>query len=72
MAAENFRHDPAIDRLNTMRESAHMFFKWNRRTVTTTLVGFVVVPVALYYSLAVTQDRWKWTGKRKGESLTEN
>ncbi|EAU88126.1 hypothetical protein CC1G_03798 [Coprinopsis cinerea okayama7 len=69
MAAENFRHDPAIDRFNSMRENAYLNFRWTRKTVTTAVIGFIVVPVAIYYGTVASTNRWNWNGKRKGEPL---
>ncbi|TFK26402.1 hypothetical protein FA15DRAFT_667493 [Coprinopsis marcescibilis] len=72
MANESFKHDPAIDRFNAMREGAYLNFKWTRKTVTTAVIGFIVFPTALYYMTARTHNRWNWTGKRKGEPLAIN
>ncbi|KAJ2930093.1 hypothetical protein H1R20_g7034, partial [Candolleomyces eurysporus] len=69
MAHENFTHDPAIDRFNTMRESVYLKFKWTRKTVVTSVLGFIVVPGLLYYTTVKTNQRWNWNGKRKGEPL---
>ena len=36
------------------RESAYLNFKWTRKTVTTSVVGFIVVPAILYYATVKT------------------
>ncbi|KAF5324649.1 hypothetical protein D9611_004383 [Ephemerocybe angulata] len=70
MAHENFKHDPAIDRFNAHRESVYLKFRWTRTTVTTAVLGFIVVPGLLYYTAAKTNQRWNFNGKLKNESLS--
>ena len=45
---EVLRHDPAIERWATMRESTLAHFKWNPRTVGMSILWGVVVPVGIY------------------------
>ncbi|KAG2020648.1 hypothetical protein CC2G_005960 [Coprinopsis cinerea AmutBmut pab1-1] len=52
-----------------MRENAYLNFRWTRKTVTTAVIGFIVVPVAIYYGTVASTNRWNWNGKRKGEPL---
>jgi hypothetical protein len=33
----------------SQRENAYLNFRWTRKTVTTAVIGFIVVPVAIYY-----------------------
>ena len=41
-------HDSAIDRWGAMRENTLKHFRWNKRTVTASLVWGLVVPLAMY------------------------
>ncbi|KAF8964647.1 hypothetical protein BDZ97DRAFT_875186 [Flammula alnicola] len=61
--------DPAIERFNNMREEVYLNFRWTNRTVRTALLGFVVVPAAIYYVADTYYQRWDFTGKLKGEPL---
>jgi len=61
--------DPAIERFNTMRESAYLNFRWTRRTMRTAFFGFVVAPLAVYYVASAFHLRWDWAGKLKGQPL---
>ncbi|KAF5331024.1 hypothetical protein D9619_005726 [Psilocybe cf. subviscida] len=61
--------DPAIERFNTMREEAYLHFRWTKRTVRTGLLGFVIVPGALYYLSTQYYQHWDFLGKRKGEAI---
>ncbi|EIN07566.1 hypothetical protein PUNSTDRAFT_135092 [Punctularia strigosozonata HHB-11173 SS5] len=63
------RHDPAIDRWNSMRENVYLHYKWTPRATRTVLIGAVVIPTLLYYTLSNQDTKWQWTAKRKGESL---
>ncbi|KAF7777460.1 hypothetical protein Agabi119p4_3532 [Agaricus bisporus var. burnettii] len=69
MAHGPLKEDPAINRFNTMRESAYLRFRWTPTTVRTTMLGFVLVPLAIYYIADRHDARWDWTAKRRGESL---
>ncbi|KIK08132.1 hypothetical protein K443DRAFT_128503 [Laccaria amethystina LaAM-08-1] len=53
-----------------MRESAYLNFRWTRRTTRTAIYGFIIVPALLYYITDLTNQRWNWNGKRKGQSLS--
>jgi len=55
-----------------MREDAYKHFRFTRRTTLISLTGFVFVPGAIYYLASQTHLKYKWTGKRRGESLTEH
>jgi len=61
--------DPAVERFNTMREEAYLHFRWTRRTVRTALLGFVIVPAAVFYIAERYHLRWDFSGKLKGEPL---
>ncbi|KAG9318374.1 hypothetical protein JVU11DRAFT_464 [Chiua virens] len=71
-AASYLKIDPAIERWNRMREDAYKHFRFTPRTTLISLTGFVFVPGAIYYLASQTHLKYKWTGKRKGEALTEN
>jgi hypothetical protein len=71
-AASYLKLDPAIERWNRMREDAYKHFRFTRRTTLISLTGFVFVPGAIYYLASQTHLKYKWTGKRRGESLTEH
>ncbi|KAF4615220.1 hypothetical protein D9613_002806 [Agrocybe pediades] len=62
--------DPAIERFNTMREQAYLNFRWTRRTIRTGILGFIVVPAAVYYIADKYEMRWDFSGRLKGEPLT--
>ncbi|PPQ89077.1 hypothetical protein CVT25_006449 [Psilocybe cyanescens] len=62
--------DPAIERFNTMREEAYLNFRWTRRTIRTGILGFIVVPVAVYYLADQYNLRYSWAGTLKGEPLS--
>lgn len=47
--------DPAIERWAHLRENTHLYFGWNKRTTTRTLVWMGIVPVALTYLAYKTQ-----------------
>jgi hypothetical protein len=63
------KHDPAIEKWNNMREDAYKRFRWTSRTTRVSLIGFIVIPGALFYYCNTTHLRWDWTGKQRGESL---
>ncbi|KAF9237668.1 hypothetical protein BU15DRAFT_75864 [Melanogaster broomeanus] len=70
MAAASFlKIDPAIERWNRMMCTSTSDSR--RRTTLISLTGFVFVPGAIYYLASQTHLKYKWTGKRKGETLTE-
>ncbi|KAL4064307.1 hypothetical protein J3A83DRAFT_4096488, partial [Scleroderma citrinum] len=64
--------DPAIERWNCMREDAYKHFRFNRRATLITLTGCLFVPTAIYYLASQTHHMFRWTGKRKGESLIQS
>jgi len=68
-ALDSVKPDPAIERWNIMREDVYKHFKWTRRTTRTGMIGMVLVPAAVYALCAVTDSKYDWRGKRKGESL---
>ncbi|KAF9533343.1 hypothetical protein CPB83DRAFT_845104 [Crepidotus variabilis] len=61
--------DPAIERFNTMRESAYLNFKWTPRTVRTAMLGFVAAPAIVYYLADNYYLHWDFVAKRKGQPL---
>ncbi|KAI0792911.1 hypothetical protein C8Q75DRAFT_587382 [Abortiporus biennis] len=63
------KQDPAIERWNNMREDAYKHFRFTRKTSLQVFAGLVAFPLAIYFISAKTDGRWKWDGKRKGESL---
>jgi len=63
------KHDPAIERWNNMREDAYKHFRLTPRTAWISFAGLALVPGAIYWIAANTDLRWRWGGKRKGESL---
>ncbi|KAG6853702.1 hypothetical protein C0991_002238 [Blastosporella zonata] len=63
--------DPAIDRFNTMRETAYLNFRWTRRTTRTAIIGCLVVPAIAYYLSSEYTNKFDWQ-KRKGEPLTRS
>ncbi|KIM65096.1 hypothetical protein SCLCIDRAFT_22902 [Scleroderma citrinum Foug A] len=73
MAVPSFvQLDPAIERWNLMREDAYKHFRFTRRTTFVALTGCLFVPAAIYYLASQTHYTFKWTGKRKGESLVQS
>ncbi|KAJ3504868.1 hypothetical protein NLJ89_g7717 [Agrocybe chaxingu] len=61
--------DPAIERFNNMRESAYLNFRWTNCTVRTAVLGFIVVPAAVFYLADRYNQRFNFTATRKGQSL---
>ncbi|KAI0303376.1 hypothetical protein B0F90DRAFT_1710527 [Multifurca ochricompacta] len=62
-------NDPAVDRWNRMREDVYKHFRFTSRASWISLTGLVLVPSALVYLSAQQDLKWKWSGKRRGESL---
>ncbi|KAG6334938.1 hypothetical protein ID866_4155 [Astraeus odoratus] len=54
-----------------MREDAYKHFRFTRRTTLITFAGCVFIPSMIYYMATTTQYKFRWTGKRKGESLVQ-
>lgn len=70
MAGHGFvKHDAAIERWNLMREDVYKHFRWSPRITAQVIGGMIVFPLTIYYIASKTDLRWKWTAKRKGESL---
>ncbi|KAF9451220.1 hypothetical protein P691DRAFT_757500 [Macrolepiota fuliginosa MF-IS2] len=69
MGHGSIKEDPAIERFNTMRETSYLRFKWTPATVRTALLGFIVVPSAIYYFADKYHVRWDWVGRRRGQPL---
>ncbi|KAI0262877.1 hypothetical protein BC834DRAFT_889407 [Gloeopeniophorella convolvens] len=65
-------NDPSVDRWNRMREDVYKHFRFTSRASWISLTGLVLVPSALVYLSAQQDLKWKWGGKRKGESLLTN
>ncbi|KAF5358222.1 hypothetical protein D9756_001816 [Leucocoprinus leucothites] len=79
------KEDPAIERFNTFvstsilflyslqtpfqRESAYMRFKWTPGAARAAFIGFIGVPLAIYYFADKYHVRWDWVGKRRGQSI---
>ncbi|KAI6038972.1 hypothetical protein EDC04DRAFT_2895708 [Pisolithus marmoratus] len=73
MAVPSFvRLDPAIERWNHMREDAYKHFRFTRRTSLIAFTGCVLIPSVIYYVASKTQYKFRWTGKRKGDSLVQS
>ncbi|EPQ58482.1 hypothetical protein GLOTRDRAFT_126980 [Gloeophyllum trabeum ATCC 11539] len=66
---EMVKHDPAIEKWNSMRENAYKHFRFTPRNTFIALVGVVIVPGAVLYLASQTDNKWNFNGKRKGESL---
>ncbi|KAG5645839.1 hypothetical protein DXG03_005181 [Asterophora parasitica] len=52
------KEDPAIERFNRMREEAYLKFRWTSKTVRTAIVGFIILPSAVYYLASEYQVRY--------------
>ncbi|KAI0340192.1 hypothetical protein BDW22DRAFT_1486445 [Trametopsis cervina] len=63
------RLDPAIERWNSMRENVYKHFRFTPKTTIQSILGLVVIPGIVYYVAASTDLKYKWNGRRKGESL---
>ncbi|KAH7889807.1 hypothetical protein F5I97DRAFT_1847484 [Phlebopus sp. FC_14] len=63
--------DPAIERWNRMREDAYKHFRFTPQNLLFAFSGFVLVPGAMYYLASQTHLKYRWTGKRKDEALTQ-
>jgi len=61
--------DPAIERWNQMREDAYKKFRFTPRTTLFALWGFCIVPGTIFYLSTLTDSRWNWSAKLKGQSL---
>ncbi|KAI0702330.1 hypothetical protein BC835DRAFT_1411154 [Cytidiella melzeri] len=64
------RIDPALERWNSMRENVYKSFRFTPKATVQVFVGLVAFPALIYYAAASTDLKYKWTGRRKGESLT--
>ncbi|KAL9714895.1 hypothetical protein Ac2012v2_001555 [Leucoagaricus gongylophorus] len=63
------KEDPAVERFNTFRETAYMRFRWTTATARTAFLGFIGVPLAVYYIADKYHTRWDWVGKRRGQLI---
>ncbi|GBE82597.1 predicted protein [Sparassis crispa] len=63
------KHDPAIERWNSMRENAYKHFRFTPRTTWQSVCGLLLVPGAVLYLAAHEDCKWSWMGKLKNESL---
>ncbi|KAF9459553.1 hypothetical protein BDZ94DRAFT_1005303 [Collybia nuda] len=63
------KEDPAIERFNRMREEAYLKFRWTKRTTRTAIIGFIVIPGAMYYLASQYTLKFNWTNPR-GQMLT--
>ncbi|GJF00769.1 hypothetical protein PsYK624_170700 [Phanerochaete sordida] len=61
--------DPAIERWNHMREAVYKHFRYTRSTTIISVLGLAVFPGLIYYTCTLTDLKWKYGGKRKGEPL---
>ncbi|TCD59818.1 hypothetical protein EIP91_011397 [Steccherinum ochraceum] len=72
MAAGEFgcvKPDPAIERMNTMREDVYKHFRFTPRAAIISIIGVVAFPAAIYFLTSSTDLRYNWIAKRKDESL---
>jgi len=67
-----FRHDPALDRWNEMREGSWAHFKLTRRNTKPILLMTVAIPLAVYWLATSTDNKFDMVGRRKTQSLLRN
>nr|GAT57594.1 predicted protein [Mycena chlorophos] len=63
--------DGAIERQSRMREDQFRHFRWTQRTLRSTFWGAVFIPVGLYLAISASTNKWDWTAKKQGESLSK-
>ncbi|EIM90510.1 uncharacterized protein STEHIDRAFT_154326 [Stereum hirsutum FP-91666 SS1] len=66
------KHDPAVERWNSMRENVWRYFKFTRQTTKVSLIGLVIFPGAIYLTSTLSIGKWDWKGRRKDETLLRN
>ncbi|KAA1467232.1 hypothetical protein DENSPDRAFT_832226 [Dentipellis sp. KUC8613] len=63
------KHDPAIERWNSMREGVYKHFRFTSRASWISISAVLLIPGSLIWISAQTDMKYDWTGKRKDESL---
>ncbi|KAJ7063059.1 hypothetical protein C8F01DRAFT_1250646 [Mycena amicta] len=63
--------DVAIERQSLMREEQFKHFRWTQRTLRTTFWGAIIIPFGLYLVINASTNKWDWSGKRQGQSLSK-
>lgn len=64
--------DPAIEKWYTMKENTHAYFKFNRKTVTISLILTVAVPSLVYFGCLYGRDWVDLRGKKRYSVLFKN
>ncbi|KAF3041174.1 hypothetical protein E8E12_009581 [Didymella heteroderae] len=49
----------------------HKYFRWTKRTAFLTTMYVVVVPATLGYFGYITDGKWDFRGKRRGDTVSE-
>jgi hypothetical protein len=52
-----------------MREDVYKKFRFTPRTTLFALWGFLIVPGTILYVSALTDTKWNWSAKLKGQGL---
>ncbi|KAJ7581018.1 hypothetical protein C8J56DRAFT_1168586, partial [Mycena floridula] len=60
MAGGGSRFEYSVERHNRLREENYRFFRWNRRTVRSSVILGIVVPGITFMIFSNQQDRWDW------------
>ncbi|CAO2652514.1 Nn.00g007970.m01.CDS01 [Neocucurbitaria sp. VM-36] len=74
MAGHNhgmLHQDPAIIKWNNMTVNRHKYFRWTRRTAWLSFAYVMLVPAMLGTAGYMTEGKWDFRGKRRGDTLSE-
>ncbi|KAF2873983.1 hypothetical protein BDV95DRAFT_604199 [Massariosphaeria phaeospora] len=63
--------DPALVKWNNMMVNRHKYFRWTPRTAWLTFAYVVVVPTMLGVAGYMTEGKYEFRGKRRGDLIVE-
>ncbi|KAL6706008.1 hypothetical protein ACN47E_006110 [Coniothyrium glycines] len=63
--------DPAIIKWASMTTNRHKYFRWTRRTAWLSFAYVILVPGLLGTAGYMTDGKWEFRGKRRGDLLSE-
>lgn len=69
--ANTLAQDPALVRYNNMSSNRWKYFRWTPRTAWISFVYMVAVPSVVGYVGYVTDGKYEFRGKRRGDIISE-
>ncbi|KAH7109836.1 hypothetical protein B0J11DRAFT_544722 [Dendryphion nanum] len=63
--------DPAFIKWNNMVVNRHKYFRWTPRTVWINFAYVILVPAMLGTAGYMTDGKWDFRGKRRGDLISE-